>query len=128
MCINVPARICAGVRQANSGVDSRCKSGGKEGVTSHFRREPCACHREVSGEVSVAVRVGRASEHRNRCLPECRDFLRGRRQHWPSVFVRTVGLRGVQEPMHARKSTQGTWEGFASPRQSSRGRGGEGEI
>ena len=56
------------VRQANSGVDSRCKSGRKEGVTSHFRREPCACHREVSGEVSVAVRVGRASEHRNRCL------------------------------------------------------------
>ncbi len=25
---------------ANSGVDSRSKSGGKDGVTSHFRREP----------------------------------------------------------------------------------------
>ena len=28
----------------------------------------------------------------------------------PSVFVRAVRLRGVQEPMHVRTSTQGTWE------------------
>ena len=55
----------AGVRQANSGVDSRCKSGGKEGVTSHFCREPCVGSREGMGEASVAVRVGRANERRN---------------------------------------------------------------
>ena len=54
-----------GVRQANSGVDSRCKSGGKEGVTSHFCREPCVGSREGMGEASVAVRVGRANERRN---------------------------------------------------------------
>ena len=46
------------VRQANSGVDSRCKSGGKEGVTSHFCREPCVGSREGMGEASVAVRRG----------------------------------------------------------------------
>ena len=55
----------SGVRQANSGVDSRCKSGGKEGVTSHFCREPCVGSREGMGEASVAVRVGRANERRN---------------------------------------------------------------
>ena len=55
----------AGVRQANSGVDSRCKSGGKEGVTSHFCREPCVGSREGMGEASVAERVGRANERRN---------------------------------------------------------------
>ena len=59
-------RIKKGVRQANSGVDSRCKSGGKEGVTSHFCREPCVGSREGMGEASVAVRVGRANERRNR--------------------------------------------------------------
>ena len=55
----------SGVRQANSGVDSRCKSGGKEGVTSHFCREPCVGSREGMGEASVAERVGRANERRN---------------------------------------------------------------
>ena len=58
-------RRASGVRQANSGVDSRCKSGGKEGVTSHFCREPCVGSREGMGEASVAVRVGRANERRN---------------------------------------------------------------
>ena len=53
------------MRQANSGVDSRCKSGGKEGVTSHFCREPCVGSREGMGEASVAERVGRANERRN---------------------------------------------------------------
>ena len=65
-CVSAPAGICTGVRQANSGVDSRCKSGGKEGVTSHFCREPCVGSREGMGEASVAVRVGRANERRNR--------------------------------------------------------------
>ena len=36
-----------------------------KGVTSRLRREPCAGHREVSCEVSVAARVGRAIECRN---------------------------------------------------------------
>ena len=54
--------IRAGVRQANSGVDSRCKSGGRESVSSQFCREPCVGSREGMDEASVAVRVGRAME------------------------------------------------------------------
>ncbi len=46
----------------------------------------------------------------------------------PSVFVRAVRLRGVQEPMHARTSTQGTWEASNIPRTQSPGREGKNEC
>ena len=55
----------AGECQENSVMDSRWKSGGRKGVTNRLRREPCARHREVPCEVSVAVRVGKAIERRN---------------------------------------------------------------
>ena len=90
------------MRQANSGVDSRCKSGGKEGVTSHFCREPCVGSREGMGEAEGNTK--------------------------PSVFVRAVRLRGVQEPMHVRTSTQGTWEASNIPRTQSPGREGKNEC
>ena len=46
----------------------------------------------------------------------------------PSVFVRAARLRGVQEPMHARTSTQGTWEASNIPRTQSPGREGKNEC
>ena len=49
-----------GVRQANSGVDSRCKSGGKEGVTVPIRlmQTPTTCRmlRRERGYAGVADR------------------------------------------------------------------------
>ena len=46
-----------------------------------FLREPCVGPREGAGEASVAVRMGRAIEHRKRIDPGCRGFQIGRRQH-----------------------------------------------
>ena len=46
----------------------------------------------------------------------------------PSVFVRADRLRGVQEPMHVRTSTQGTWEASNIPRTLSPGREGKNEC
>ena len=39
-----------------------------------FPREPCAGSREGAGEASVAVRTGRAMEHRNHIRSGCRGF------------------------------------------------------
>ena len=52
----------------------------------HFHREPCACHREVSGEASVAACAGQAIEPRNRLCRMRRDFPGNRRQHFSAAF------------------------------------------
>ena len=46
-----------------------------------FLREPCVGSREGADEASVAVRVGRAIEHRKSDGPGRRGFQSGRRQH-----------------------------------------------
>ena len=52
----------------------------------HFHREPCACHREVSGEASVAACAGQAIEPRNRLCRMRRDFPGNRRQHFTAAL------------------------------------------
>ena len=52
----------------------------------HFHREPCACHREVSGEASVAACAGQAIEPRNRLCRMRRDFPGNRRQHFSAAI------------------------------------------
>ena len=56
--------------------------------TTNFHREPCAGHREVSGEASAAACMGRAIEPRNFAFRMCRDRRSNRRQHFQAVMVR----------------------------------------
>ena len=55
-----------------------CKFPGEKEYPTTLLREPCAGSRESSGETSVAVYVGRASEHRKGESSECRGFQIGR--------------------------------------------------
>ena len=66
---------------------SGCKSRRKERLTTNFHREPCAVHREVWGEASVAACAGRAIEPRNNPYWVCRDTPSYRRQH----FLAAIG-------------------------------------
>ena len=52
------------VRLTDASVASESLAGRKEG-SHHFHPEPCAGHREVSGEASVGACAGRAIEPRN---------------------------------------------------------------
>ena len=52
----------------------------------HFHPEPCAGHREVSGEASVGACAGRAIEPRNAVYRMCRDCPNDRRQHFTAAL------------------------------------------
>ena len=94
-----------------------------------FLREPCAGSREGAGEASVAVRVGRAIEHRKRDDPGCRGFQNGRRQHRRHRFGEMPASPAVSEnPCTSARLLSGPWEVFKLPRLSCRGRIGNGEC
>ena len=65
-----------------------------------FLREPCVGSREGAGEASVAVRMGRANEHRNGTCSGCRGFRIGRRQH---RWHRYEGASKIPVEMHGKE-------------------------
>ena len=66
-------------------------------------REPCGGDREVVGEASVAVPVGRANEQRKDDGSECRDPRIGRRQYWPHREKVRRGRAPRCQRTHARR-------------------------
>ena len=79
VCVNAHVRIwCARRTGKKAGGASPLE---RRSNQTTFAREPCVGSREGAGEASVAVRMGRAIEHRKNDDPGCRGFQIGRRQH-----------------------------------------------
>ena len=84
-----------------------------------FLREPCVGSREGAGEASVAVRMGRANEHRNGTCSGCRGFRIGRRQHrWHRYGERSASPAVSENPCTFARLVSGPWEVFKLPRMS----------
>ena len=84
-----------------------------------FLREPCAGSREGAGEASVAVRMGRAMEHRKGDGPGCRGFQIGRRQHREHRIGEMLASPAVSEnPCTFAHLLSGPWEVFELPHTS----------
>ena len=95
---------------------------------STFLREPCVGPREGAGEASVAVRMGRANEHRKSDGPGCRGFQIGRRQHRRHRLGEMSASPAVSEnPCTSARLLSGPWEVFRLSRLSWRDRVGKGE-
>ncbi len=93
-----------------------------------FLREPCVGSREGAGEASVAVRMGRANEHRKVRCSGCRGFRIGRRQHRRHRFGEMSASPAVSEnPCTSARLLLGPWEVFELSRLSWRDRVGKGE-
>ena len=84
-----------------------------------FLREPCVGSREGAGEASVAVRMGRANEHRKGTCSGCRGFRIGRRQHrWHRYGERSASPAVSENPCTFARLVSGPWEVFKLPRMS----------
>ncbi len=93
-----------------------------------FLREPCVGPREGAGEASVAVRMGRAIEHRNTAHSGCRGRQMGRRQHRRHrVGEMSAGPAVSKNPCTSARLLLGPWEVFRPSRLSWRDRVGKGE-
>ena len=78
-------------------------------VATTFHREPCAGHREVSGEASAAACAGQAIEPRNTCysdVPRCSLALKA--TLLSRSWLGEGRHPGVQEPWHTQKHFIGT--------------------
>lgn len=72
-----------------------------EGVATHDDPEPCVGVRKGMGEASVGAHVGRAIEPRNDQFGAL-TLLVGRKATPAAALARVaVGLRAVEEPVHA---------------------------
>ena len=113
-------RACMGlVRQANWQKVGGASPPKRRSNQATFLREPCVGPREGAGEASVAVRMGRAIEHRKRIDPGCRGFQIGRRQHCRHRFGEMSADPAVSEnPCTFARLVSGPWEVFRLPHMS----------
>ena len=104
------------VRQANWQKVGGASPPKRRSNQATFLREPCVGPREGAGEASVAVRMGRAIEHRKRNDPGCRGFQIGRRQHRRHRFGEMSADPAVSEnPCTFACLVSGPWEVFRLP-------------
>ena len=116
---NMPVARQDLVRQANWQKVGGASPPGRRSNQTTFLREPCVGSREGAGEASVAVRMGRAIEHRKGDGPECRGFQIGRRQHRRHRFGEMSASSAVSEnPCTFARLVSGPWEVFKLPRMS----------
>ena len=107
------------VRQANWQKVGGASPPKRRSNQATFLREPCVGPREGAGEASVAVRMGRAIEHRKRIDPGCRGFQIGRRQHCRHRFGEMSADPAVSEnPCTFARLVSGPWEVFRLPHMS----------
>ena len=121
---NLPMTPCSRkhqnpVRQANWQKVGGVKPLERRSNRPKFLREPCVGSREGAGEASVAVRMGRANEHRKGTCSGCRGFRIGRRQHrWHRYGERSASPAVSENPCTFARLVSGPWEVFKLPRMS----------